>query len=121
MLPGKQEPQKITCRDWLNFRAQSPNRGVMDARQQPAIAPLLIVDPGIKLSAQDGTFALQRSECTGNGRLLECEWHRKRSFGHRPETFQSTAQNFDQRLIRRPRGLMAWRRDLRLQSRLRPQ
>src|SRR5215469_11404740 len=52
MLPGKKEAQEIACRDRLNLRAQSPNRGVMNARQQPAIAPLIIVDPGIKPSPQ---------------------------------------------------------------------
>ena len=60
MLPGKQEAQEIACCDWLNLRTQSPNGGVMNARQQPAVAPLLIVDAGIKPSAQDRTFALQR-------------------------------------------------------------
>ena len=60
MLPGKQKAQEIARCDWLNLRAQSPNRGVMNARQQPAIAPLLIVDAGIKPSPQDRTFALQR-------------------------------------------------------------
>src|SRR5262249_47237891 len=98
-----------------------PNGGVMNARQQPAIAPLLIVDAGIKPTPQDRTFGLQRDQRTGDGRLLERERRRKRGLGHRPKTFESTAQNFDQRLIWRPRGLVAWRRrDLRLQSRPRP-
>ena len=60
MLPGKQKAQEIAGRDRLNLGAQSPNRGVMNARQQAAIAPLLIVDAGIKPSPQDRAFALQR-------------------------------------------------------------
>ena len=60
MLPGKQEAQEIAGCDRLNLRTQSPNRGVMNARQEPAIAPLLIVDAGIKPSPQDRAFALQR-------------------------------------------------------------
>src|SRR5215472_3815704 len=59
MLPGKQEAQEIACCDWLNLRAQSPDRGVMNARQQPAIGPLLIVDSWNKPSLQDRAFALQ--------------------------------------------------------------
>jgi hypothetical protein len=107
MLPGKQKAQEIARCDWLNFRAQSPDRGVMNAGQQPAIAPLLIVDPGIKPSAQDRTFALQCGERSGDSRFVERKRRRKCDLGHRPETFQSTAQNFDQRLLWRPRGLMA--------------
>jgi hypothetical protein len=59
MLPGKKKAQEIACCDWLNLLAQSPNRGVMDARQQPAIAPLLVIDAGIKPPSQDCTIALQ--------------------------------------------------------------
>ena len=60
MLPGKQEAQEIAGCDRLNLLTQSPNRGEMNARQEPAIAPLLIIDAGIKPSAQDRTFVLQR-------------------------------------------------------------
>src|SRR6516225_1893177 len=99
MLPGKQEAQEIACCDWLNFRAQSPNGGVMNARQQPAIAPLLIVDAGIKPSSQDRAFALQRGQRSSDGRLLECERRFQCDVGHPLETLPSTAQNFDPCMI----------------------
>jgi hypothetical protein len=62
MLPGEQEPEKITRRHWLNFRPQPSNRVVMNARQQAPVAPLLVIEAGKEASLENRAFAFESGE-----------------------------------------------------------
>ncbi len=46
VLPREQEAQEIARGDRLDFRAQPPDGVMMDAREQAAVAPLLVVAAG---------------------------------------------------------------------------
>ena len=46
LLPGEQEAQKIARGDRLDLRAQALDRVVVDAGEQPPVAPFLGVGAG---------------------------------------------------------------------------
>ncbi len=96
---------------------------MVDARQQPAVAPLLVVDAGQEAAAQDRAFAFERRQRPGRRARLKSERRRQRRRRDRPEPLEPAAQDLDQRIVARQRlsGLIGGRRDLRFEPRLRPQ
>ena len=101
-LPVEQEAQEIARRDRIDLRAEAADRVTMDARQQPAIAPLLIVGARDETSAQDRAFGFERDQRARRRPRLEPERRRQRALRDRPQAFEPAAQNFDQGLLFRP-------------------
>ena len=122
MLPGKQEAEKVARRDRLDFGAQPPNRIMMDAREQAAVAPLLVVDAGEEASLENGAVAFERCERRCDRARLKPERRGKRRRRDRSQTLEPAPQDLDQSLFLRRRrcGLIGGRRDLRLEPTFRP-
>ena len=97
MLPGEQEAQEVARRDRLDLGAQPPDRVMMDAREQPPVAPLLVVDAGEEASLEDRAVAFERGERRGDRARLEPERRGERRRRDRPQTFEPAAQDLDQR------------------------
>ena len=123
MLPGEQEAQEVARRDRIDLRAQAADGVMMDARQQPPVAPLLVVDARQEAAAQDRALAFEGDQRRGRGFRLEPERRGQRGLRDRPKTFEPAAQDLDQRRFRRPRlaGLIGRRGDLRVEPGCRPQ
>jgi hypothetical protein len=62
-LPRKEEPVKLLWRNRLDLGAQPVNRQPVNAREQPAIAPLLFSSARTESSAQDEPFGFQGEQC----------------------------------------------------------
>ena len=67
-LPGEQEAQEVARGDRLDLGAQALDRVVMDAREQPPVAPFVGVAAGREAAAQGEAFDLQRDERGGDRR-----------------------------------------------------
>ena len=120
MLPGEQEAQEVAGGDRLDLGAQPPDGVVVDAREQAAVAPLLVIDAGQKPPAQDRAFALQGHQRTADRLRLEAERGGESGLRHRAETFEPAAQDLDQRLVRRRGGLASRCGDARRAFGIRP-
>ena len=75
----------------------------VDAREQPPVAPLLVVDAGQEAAAQDRAVGFQRDQRGARRPRLESERRRKRCRRDRAEPLEPAAQDLDQRLLARPR------------------
>src|SRR5712671_2812256 len=62
LLPCKQEAEEVPRSDGLDLGAQALDRVMVDAGEQPAVAPLFLVESLNKSSSQNGAFDLQRRE-----------------------------------------------------------
>ena len=103
MLPGEQEAEKIARGDGVDLRAQAPDRVTVDAGQQAAVAPLLVVGARNEAPSQDCAFRpptppARRSQRAGSSPsgAVSAVWVTG------PRSLQPAAQDFDQRLLLRP-------------------
>ena len=62
MLPDEQKAQEVARRDWLDLCSQPLERVMMDARQQPALAPFFGGGFRRKAPAHRKTLCLKRGE-----------------------------------------------------------
>ena len=95
---------------------------MMDARQQPPVAPLLVVDAGEEASLENGAVAFERGERSRYRVRLKPERRGERRRRDRPQAFEPAAQDLDQRVVpgRRRFGLVVRGRDPRLEPAFRP-
>src|SRR5205085_5622476 len=105
-LPFEQKAQEIARRDRLDLGAQALQRVAMDAGEEAAFAPFIIVSPGVdaggKVAAQRKALCLEGGERGGNVGRREAERRGERGFGNRAEPFEAAAQDFDERFLGRP-------------------
>ena len=83
----------------------------MDAREQPPLAPFVLLDAGGEASAQGKSFGLECRQGGGNVAVVEPEGRGERVLGRRPLTFEPAAQDFDKRRVALPLFLVSGRRD----------
>src|SRR5262249_14004501 len=81
VLPRKQEAQEVARRDRLDLRAQTLDGIVVDAGEQPPVAPLFVIDPWKEPPAKNGAFDLQRRQ--GRPYRIRLEAERRRQRGRR--------------------------------------
>ena len=122
VLPGQQEAQEIAGRHRLDLGAQALDRVVMNARQQPPLAPFVDDNTGRESSAQCEAFALERRERARDLSRRQTKRYRERLLRDWTQTFEPAAHDFDQRFVARPLSLRraVRRRDYRLEPRGRP-
>src|SRR5204863_1046461 len=105
-LPFEQEGQEIARRDRLDLGAQALQCAAMDAGEEAAFAPFVIVSPGIdaggEAAAQRKALCLEGGERGGDVGRREAERRGERGFGNGAEPFKSAAQDFDERFLGRP-------------------
>src|SRR5580698_6156593 len=95
---------------------------MVDARQEAPVAPLLVVEARKETSFENGAVAFERRKRDRDSAGLKSERAGKRRWRDRSEALESATQDLDQCLFARPfySRLIGWRRDLRLEPRLRP-
>src|SRR5271166_1104555 len=59
MLPGEQKAEEVARRNRVYLRAKASDRVAMDAGQQPAVAPLLVVGARDETPTHDRAFGFQ--------------------------------------------------------------
>ena len=101
-LPGQQEAQEVARRDRLDLGAQALDRVVMNARQQPALAPFVRGGAGREAPAHGEAFGFERRQRGGDRRRREAEGRCKHRLACRALPFQAPAHDLDQRLVGRP-------------------
>src|SRR5579883_3330491 len=74
----------------------------MNASEEATVAPLLGVEAGYKTAAQDRAFRLQGQKRGVESVRLEAERRGERRLRRRAKAFEPAADDFDERLIRRP-------------------
>ena len=62
VLPREQEPHEVRLRDRLDLGAEALQRGAMNPREQPAIAPLFFDPARRKPAAQHHAIGLEREQ-----------------------------------------------------------
>src|SRR5271155_948285 len=102
MLPGEQEAQKVARGHRLDLRPQPPNRVMMDARQEAAVAPLLVVDASKEEPLANRAFAFEGGERRCEGARLKSERGGERRWRDRSEALEPAPQDLDQSAFRRP-------------------
>ena len=103
MLPGEQEPQEVAGGDGLDLGAQTFDGVMMDARQQPPVAPFLALAPGEKLPRIAKPSASSAASADAISSASESERRGQSPVGDRPQALQPTAQDFDERGLESPR------------------
>ncbi len=122
VLPSEKEAQEVARRDGFDLGAQAPDRIMMDAGEQAPVAPLLVVDAGLEAAAQDRPLGFESEQGGADRGRLQPERGGERGPGRRPEAFEASAQDFDQRKVALPYRVRMVRRrgDRRRERRLRP-
>ena len=92
-LPAKQESHEILCGDRLDLLAQTLLRIAVDAGEQPARAPLLIVDARIEVTTNDEALALEGGEADRHVRAAQSCLRRERIRSHRAAHLEVPAQD----------------------------
>ena len=94
----------------------------MDARQQPAFAPLVCFSSGREPALKCKSFGLQGGERGGDRRRRKIKQTCQLRFCNRPSTLKPSAEDFDERVIGRPiaLGIGVWGGYRRLKRGLRP-
>ena len=95
-LPGEQEAQEVACGDRLDLGAQAADRVVMDAGEQPPIAPFLGVAAGREAATQRKALDFQRGQRCADVVRLQSQRRGQRGLGHRSQTLQPAAQDVGQ-------------------------
>ena len=105
-LPVEQKAQEITCGDRLDLGSETFRCVTMDARKQPAFAPLVCFSSGRESALKCKSFGLQgcrarwRSSSAGRSRRPASS-----CFRNRPSTFKPSTEDFDECVIERPIAL----------------
>jgi hypothetical protein len=71
---GDLHREEAARRDRFDFRPQARNRIVMNARKQPTVAPLFVMETRNEPSAQNGALDLQSGERACKRMRLEAFW-----------------------------------------------
>ena len=79
---------------------------MVDARQETAVAPLLVVDAGKEASLEDCAFAFESGEPGGDRARLKPERGGERKWRHRSETLEPPAQDLEPGLC--PPTMFRW-------------
>ncbi len=95
-LPGEQEAQEVACGDRLDLGAQAADRVVMDAGEQPPIAPFLRVAAWREAATQRKTLDFQRGQRCADVVRLQSQRRGQRGLGHRPQPLQPAAHDVGQ-------------------------
>src|SRR5690606_13333040 len=100
---AEQETLIVRERDGLDLAAQPPQRVAVDAREQPALAPLLDL-AGRKLAsiaaAHREALLLEGRERRGERGRRQAERRGELGRRHRPERLEAAADDLAQRVIR---------------------
>src|SRR5262249_2862367 len=131
VLPRKQEAQEVARRNWLDLRAQALDRVMVDAGEQPPVAPLFVIDTLNEPPAQNRALGLQRRPRRPHRVRLQPERRRQRGRCDWTRSLQTAADDFGQRLLSGPYVLLSLRprrggsrrrrqRNVRLAPRVRP-
>src|SRR5262245_38304972 len=102
MLPTQQEAQEIAGRYWFDLGAQAVDRVAVDARQQTALAPLLLASRVGETTSHGKAFDLQASKRRRDRLPGEAKRSRQLSGSHRAEALQAAAHDLGQGLLRQP-------------------
>ena len=97
VLPCEQEAQEIARRDGFYFRAQALQRVAVNAGEQSALAPFFAVRAGREAAAHRKPFGLERCERGGDLAGLQAERRGERDRRDRPQPFEASTQDLDQR------------------------
>ena len=102
MLPIAEEADEILRRDRFDFLSQPPQREPMDAREQVALAPLLVADGLVETAAHRIAVAFERRQ----GHLYvggnHAQSRRQLRDRHRAAAGQAHAYQLAQRILARP-------------------
>ena len=120
MLPGEQETQEVARGDRLDLGAQTLDRVVVNAREQPPVAPLLGIGARGKPPAHGETFGLQRFERRVDLVRFQSQRSGEGDRRDRPQALEPSAQDLDQRGLAGP-GLAIGQVDQRVRPRFGPQ
>ena len=108
-LPGEEEAHEVGLGDRLDLAPQPVQGVAVDARQQPALAPLLLANPGREAAAEDEALAFERGQGRSRPRPAQRRSARRAprpssgpSPSSRPRTI-STSAVFRRPLARRTR------------------
>ena len=117
-LPGQKEAQEIAGGDRLDLGPQPLDGIAMDAGQQAALAPFVVIGAGGEAAAHHEAFGLQRGEGLGDLMGFEAQGCGQRGLGDGPQPLEPAAQDLDQRRLRRParRAIAGGDCDLRRQA-----
>src|SRR5262249_31375637 len=99
VLPGEEEAQEIARRHRLDLRAQALDRVMMDAHEEPALAPFLRERAGGEAAAHGEAFVFERRERGGGGGCGEAERGGERVGRDRAEAFEAAAEDLDEGVV----------------------
>ena len=101
-LPAHQETQEVARGDRLDLGAQAPDGIAVNPGEQPALAPFVRAGLRREAPAHGEAFGLQRRKRSRDFVRVEPERCCQRGLGDRPQPLETTAQDLDQRVLRRP-------------------
>ena len=102
VLPVEQETHEVLALDRLDLAPQPLDGVAVDARQQVAFHPFLVLRTGREAAAHHVAFALQPGEGDGRCRCIQTQRSGDGGDGLRAEAAQARAQQFHQRAVAGP-------------------
>ena len=105
MCDGMHQFQCVARRDGLDLGTQATYRITVDPRQQPTLAPLFRSRCSGEAAAQREALGFECRERRCDFLWFDAERNREGVQGGRSQTFEPTADDLDQRLLRRPFAL----------------
>ena len=97
VLPREQEAQEVARGDGFYFRSQALQRVAVNAGEQSAFAPFFAVRAGREPTAHGEPFGLERCKRGGDLAGLQSERRRESDRRDRPQPFEASTQDLDQR------------------------